>query len=438
MISLRRFVQVDLWRIRLAALPPARALPLKYVRIFLAAFRRFGQHGCQLRASALTFFSLLSVVPVAAMAFGIAKGFSFEKLLQEKLLEQLPGQEEVLLQVFGFANSMLENTKGGLIAGVGVVVLFWTVIKVLGNIEESFNHIWGVERPRTLARKATDYLSIMLIGPVLLVLASSATVFVTTQVEFIAAKLAILGPLRSTITLALRVAPYMIMGVLFSFVYASMPNTRTRLSSCVFAGVIAGFAYQVVQWFYVAFQVGVAKQNAIYGSFAALPLFLAWLQISWLIVLAGAEIANAHQNVDMLEFEPEALRSSVAFRRLLALWVAGLVCRNFLKGAEPLTVQGLGEATEIPRPLLSRILADLTNGGVVAVGLGRDARTPGYLPATDPGRLTVAHVTEALERLGTEDIPVARTPELEALSATLKTLAEQVGGSSANRPLAEI
>jgi DNA-binding IscR family transcriptional regulator len=118
--------------------------------------------------------------------------------------------------------------------------------------------------------------------------------------------------------------------------------------------------------------------------------------------------------------------------------VAGLVCRNFLKGAEPLTVQGLGEATEIPRPLLSRILADLTNGGVVAVGLGRDARTPGYLPATDPGRLTVAHVTEALERLGTEDIPVARTPELEALSATLKTLAEQVGGSSANRPLAEI
>lgn len=438
MSNLWRLVRVDLWRIRLATLPPARALPLKYLRIFLAAFRRFGEHGCQLRASALTFYSLLSIVPVAAMAFGIAKGFSFEKLLEEKLLEQLPGQEEALEQLFGFANTMLENTRGGLIAGVGVVVLFWTVIKVLGNIEESFNHIWGAERPRSLARKATDYLSIMLIAPLLLVLSSSATVFVTTQVEFLAERLAILGPLHSTLTVLLRVAPYMIMGVLFSFIYASMPNTKTRLSSCIFAGVIAGFAYQAVQWFYVTFQVGVAKQNAIYGSFAALPLFLAWLQVSWLIVLAGAEIANAHQHAEMLELETEAREASPALRRLLALWVAKLVCRNFLQGAEPLTAQALGEATQIPAPLLARLLADLTRGGVVAVGLGREGRPAGYLPATDPGRLTVAGVIQALDRLGTAEIPVARTPELEALSAAIGTLAEQAERSGANRPLAEI
>lgn len=121
-----------------------------------------------MRASALTFFSLLSIVPVVAMAFGIAKGFHFEKMLQEKILEIFAGQEEALLKIFGFANTMLENTKGELIAGIGVIILFWTTIKLLGNIESSFNDIWGVKKSRPLPRMATDYLSLMLIASVFL------------------------------------------------------------------------------------------------------------------------------------------------------------------------------------------------------------------------------------------------------------------------------
>jgi membrane protein len=433
-----QFATVDIWRIRLKGLPATRALPIKYARIFLAAFNAFAEHRCQLRASALTFFSLLSVVPVVAMAFGIAKGFALQKLLEQRLLGEFPGQEEVLLKVFEFANAFLENTKGGLIAGVGVIVLFWTIIKVLGNIEDSFNDIWGVVKARTLARKATDYLSIMLTAPVLLILSSSVTVFITTQVEFIAGKLELLGALRPLITFALKAAPYTIMWVLFAFVYVFIPNTKTHIPSCIFAGIVGGTIYQAVQWFYVKFQVGVAQYNAIYGSFAALPLFLVWLQLSWLIVLAGAEIAYAHQTADTHEFRPDALRASAAFRRLLSLRVAGLLCRRFASSPEPLTLPAILGATEMPEILLRTILDDLRDAGIVSVVASPVGREPGYQPALDTSLLTVKYVLDALEQQGVSDIPVARTPELEALSKSLSIFGALVETSPANKLLKDI
>ncbi|HTZ38664.1 MAG TPA: YihY/virulence factor BrkB family protein, partial [Syntrophales bacterium] len=302
--KIKKFIQEDIWRIRVKGLPPLKAFAIRYLRILLAASSAFQEHRCQLRASALTFYSLLSIVPVVAMAFGIAKGFEFEKILQEKILERFQGQEEVLQEVFGFANAMLENTKGGLVAGVGVMLLFWTIIKVLGNIENSFNDIWSVRQERTLARKITDYLSIMLVAPVLLVLSGSATVFVTTQMAAITQKFDVLGIFAPVIVIFLEITPFVTMWVLFAFLYIFMPNRHVDRKSGLIAGVIAGSVYVVMQMIYVKFQVGVTSYNAIYGSFAALPLFLTWLQLSWLIVLAGAEISCIHQNADMLEYGP--------------------------------------------------------------------------------------------------------------------------------------
>ncbi len=436
--QLMRFIKTDIWRMRLNELPPLRAVPLMYLRVLLAAIRRFGAHGCQLRASALTFYSLLSIVPVAAMAFGIAKGFALEKRLQQQLLERLPGQEEVLLKIFAFADAMLENTKGGLIAGVGVVVLLWTVIKMLGNIEESFNAIWGVGQPRSLARKATDYLSIMLTAPLLLAVSSSATVFLTTQVEFVAGRLAFLGALQPVITFLLGLLPYPMMWLLFSFVYLFMPNTRTRIGSCLVAGVVAGSTYQVVQWFYLKFQVGVAHQNAIYGSFAALPLFLGWLQLSWIIVLAGAELASAHQHADLLEFEPDSRRVSPAFKKLLSLRVVKLLCDHFLRGAGRLTAGGIAAATQIPPVLLRQVLDELVECGIISPVFPQPGREPEYQPAVDTAVLTAGYVVEALERRGTADVPLAPAREWEALAETLKTFDRCAESSPANRLLRDI
>ncbi|HVO68368.1 MAG TPA: YhjD/YihY/BrkB family envelope integrity protein [Syntrophales bacterium] len=433
-----QFIERDIWRIRVKNLPAAKALLIEHLRILLAAWKGFDNHQCQLRASALTFFSLLSIVPVAAMAFGIAKGFDMQTVLQERLLEKFEGQEEVLTKVFDFANALLANTNGGVIAGVGVAVLFWTIIKVLGNIESSLNDIWGIKKPRSISRKATDYLSVMLISPILLVVSGSATIFIASQVTFITQKIAVLGALGTIVSFILKFAPYSIMWALFTFIYIFMPNTKVNFKSGIFGGIIAGTIYQAVQWLYVTFQVGVAQYNAIYGSFAALPLFLAWVQLSWLIVLAGAELSYVHQYSDMLEFEPDIERVSISFRKLLTLRVVSLLAKNFSQGLKPLTMSDISHATDIPKKLIKQILNNLTECGIVIETSNKQGHETVYQPALDTDHLTINYVLDVMERCGISDIPVEATPELNILTESLQTFKNELEKSPANRILRDI
>jgi membrane protein len=270
------YVTTDIWRIRLQDHPRKKIFFITQLRVIILALRGFSEDKCSLRASALTFYSLLSVVPVVALGFGIAKGFGSDKSLEKQLLEKFPAQEEVLLQVMEFARSLLDQTKGGVVAGIGLAVLFWIVIRLLSNIEHSFNEIWGIKKSRSAVRKITDYISIMLICPVLIIVSSGLTVFIITQLTLITEKFAILGFINSLIFFMFKLLPYCVICGAFTFIYIFMPNTKVKFLNGLIAGVIAGITYQVAQWGYIHFQVGVAQYNAIYGSFAALPLFLIW------------------------------------------------------------------------------------------------------------------------------------------------------------------
>jgi membrane protein len=433
-----QFIEHDIWRIRLKNLPASKAFLTGHLRILLAAWKGFDNHQCPLRASALTFYSLLAIVPIAAMAFGIAKGFDMQTILQERLLEKFEGQEEVLTKVFDFANALLVNTSGGIVAGVGVAVLFWTIIKVLGNIESSLNDIWGIKKPRSLARKATDYLSVMLISPILLVISGSATIFITSKIAFVTQKIELLGALRPVITFILGFAPYTIMWALFSFIYIFMPNTKVNYKTGIFAGIIAGTLYQAVQWLYITFQVGVAHYNAIYGSFAALPLFLVWVQLSWLIVLAGAELSYAHQHSDMLEYGPDIECVSDSFKKLLTLRVVNVLAKNFSHGLKPLTMSDISHVTDIPKKLIKQILNDLTECGIITEITNKQEIDTVYQPARDTDHLTINYVLNELERCGISDIPVEPTAELETLTESIKTFRDELEKSPANRVLREI
>ena len=432
------FIRGDIWRVRLKDLPRKQSFLIRQLRIFLLSVRGFDEDKCQLRASALTFYSLISIVPVAAMAFGIAKGFGFEKRVERQLLEQFQGQEEVITRVITFAESLLTNTKGGVLAGVGIVVLFWAVIKVLSNIEASFNDIWGIREARSWGRKFSDYLSVMLLGPILMILSSSVTVFITTQVTLVMEKIALLGVFSPLISFILKVLPYGIIWVLFTFLYIFMPNTKVTFKSGLLAGIIAGTIYQIVQFGYITFQVGAAKYNAIYGSFAALPLFLVWLQLSWLIVLFGAEFSFAHQNVDTYEFEPDSLKVSSLFKRLLSLRIAHLLVSNFAQGGRPLTATQISHRLETPIRLVHQILFELTAAGIVSDTQTEEYKEPGYQPARDINTLTIRFVIDALDDRGTDAIPVAETEEGKALSTILQTFRDEVARSPSNRLLKDI
>jgi membrane protein len=432
------FIKTDIWRIREKDLSRMKYFFIKQLRILILATRRFGQDQCPLQASALTFYSILSIVPLVAMAFGIAKGFGFQNLLEKQLLEKFPGQEEVMLRIFDFAHSLLENTKEGVIVGIGVAFLFWTVIKLLSNIEGSLNDIWEIKTPRTYVRKFSDYLSIILISPILVIMSSSATVFITTQITLITEKVALIGMFSPVIFVFLKLLPYCLVWILFIFTYILMPNTRVNFSSGFVAGILAGTIYQIAQLAYIYFQVAMARYNAIYGSFAALPLFLIWIQLSWMIVLFGAEISFSYQYVDTYEFEPDCRQISPAFKRLLTLNIAHLIISTFSKKGMPLTASKISQALEIPIRLVQQILDELVESRFFSNTEIKEYNALAYQPACDINIITIKSIIEALDQKGVDNIPIAQTAELKSLSEVLKLFSDEIDKLPENRLLKDI
>jgi membrane protein len=433
-----QFLKTDIWRIRDRDLPGAKFFLIRLLKVVILTFRGISEDRSPLRASALTFYSLLSIVPVAALVFGIAKGFGFEKALEKGLLKNLEGQEEVVNWILQFAHALLENVRGGLVAGIGIVILFYTIIKILSHIENAFNDIWGIKKPRSLGRKITDYLSVMLIGPVLLILSSTLTVFITSGVKQVIERISILEAVRPGIFSLLQLLPYVALWVLFSFMYIFIPNTKINFKSGILGGVIAGTMYEIFQWGYINLQIGVAKYNAIYGSFAALPLFFIWLMISWLIVLFGAEISFAHQNVETYEFEQDCLTVSPSFKRLLSLRIMHLIVNHFSEAERPCDTREISHELEIPIRLVNQILFELVAAGIVSEVQTDEGSGVGYQPARDTDSMTIKYVIDALEQHGSVNIPVARSEELQKLSESLKAFGDLVEGSEANLKLKEI
>lgn len=413
---LNKFITHDVWSTRLDDLPPKLRGPFKYLRVILLALRGFNEDKDQVKASALTYYTLMSIVPVFALIFGIAKGFGVDKYLEQQIIANFKGQEEVMNQVISFSHSLLARTGGGVIAGIGIVLLFWSVIKVLNNIENSFNDIWQVEKPRTWTRKFTDYLSIMLIAPILLIASSGIHVFLATQISTIAEEIAIIGYVSPLIISALQFLPYLLIWVLFSFIFIAMPNTKVSYASGIIAGIISGSGFVIVQWAYIFLQIGVSKYNAIYGSFAALPLFLIWMQTSWLIVLFGAEISFAYQNVEMYEFEKETDYISHYNRKVLSILILTTIIKRFKEGEEPLTSLELSKMLHIPQRLMRNLLTLMIDSGLVNEVLLKDTKNIAYQPARHIEHLSLAFVEEKLDNHGLSIEP--NLEEMEKVKAT--------------------
>ncbi|MBW1777597.1 MAG: YihY/virulence factor BrkB family protein [Deltaproteobacteria bacterium] len=441
MISrLFRFFKTDVWDLSLAELPRTRRVLVSVLRVFLLALNNFYRDQCALRATALTLYTLLSVVPVLALAFGIAKGFGFEKHFQAQILQQIPEQEAVLKQIIVFAQNLLETARGGVVAGVGVVVLLWSAINIFGQIEDALNRIWNVKKARSIGRKFSDYLSLMLVYPIAMFLSSSITVYLASQAAVLSEKTAILDMVGSLLLFFLRLLPYVILWSFFAFIYIFMPNRKVPFRSGVLAGILAGTLYQVVQWGYIALQVGVAKYHAIYGSFAALPLFLVWLQLSWIIVLFGAELSFGIHQYPGYPAELAGEKGLSPFSlKLTALQVVHTVIRAFQDREAPLSAPRLSERLGCPQVVLKPVIKTLVSTGILSeVRSDEDMQEPGYQPGCDTDLLTIGFVLEAMERQGSGRVPLFETPEVRRFQEALAGFSEAVRNSPQNRKLKEI
>jgi membrane protein len=429
------YLRNEIWRVRIKEVPRGKLFLLRPLRILLLSLRGFDEDKCQLRASALTFYSLLSVIPVIALAFAISKGFGLEKNLQLFLIHELESQQEVLQWAITFANALLANTKGGVVAGVGVLVLFWAIISLFNNIENAFNDIWYVQKGRGFGRRLSNYLSLMLICPVLMITSSSLTVFITSQMTLITEKISLLGKISPLIFFLLKLSPFVFLWVLFTPLYIVVPNTSVSFKGGIFAGIITGTIFQLVQKAYILFQIGVAKYNAIYGGFAALPLFLAWLQLSWLIVLLGAEISFAVHNEEDYEFETDTQKTSYYYKKLLALRIVKLCVKNFCQGEKPADIHVITHASGAPIRLVREILFDLVEARVLSEVKQSDESECYYQPAQDVANLTIKKVLDLLDRKGNGNIPFVNDHEIQKISSTLASLDHLVIISSENIPL---
>ncbi len=444
----RRWLEHDLWRQPTQGDSGLRTLLIQVVRVVVLALRGFATNEMQLRASALTYYSLLSLVPALALAFGIAKGFGLEAALEESLRQRLAGQEATLERVIDFSRTMLASTRGGVVAGAGVAVLLWSVIRLLGNIEASFNVVWGVDRPRSAVRKLTDYLAIAILAPLLLLTSSSATVLISGRVNQALAAVGVLDPVSGLVTAALEFIPFVFVWVLLTLLYLTMPNTAVSWRAGVTAGVVTGTLYQVVQFGYVQFVVNVARYNAVYGSFAALPLFLIWVHLSWLIILMGAEVSFAVDNAGASARERVASLASHHQRRLLGIRLAVACAERFRQGQAPATASDLAGELGVSVRLVRSVLNVLVTAGVLVSVQGSSRQVLGFQPARDPAHVTIVEIARALDRLSgrsdddttsvDEDPRLLPDAALGEVGSRWRALEHQLDGSADNLSIAQI
>jgi membrane protein len=415
--------------------PLLPALAAKYAKLLQLSWRGFKSDLCPLRASALTLYTLLSIVPVFAMLFGIAKGFGIDALLRERLLEQFREQREIAFKLIDFAQSLLARTQGELVAGIGIALLFWSVMSVIGEIEHSFNHIWKVEKSRAFARKVSDYLSLLLLAPVLLTASSSIAVYAQSRISGLmtAADLPEYG--SALLHSLFGYLPLLLVWLLFFITFVFMPNTRVAVKSGVIAGVLTGTAYQLTQWAYLRLQIGMSSYNAIYGSFAALPLFIVWLQSGWLILLFGAELAFYHQHYETYRVENEASAKSFALKKIAALRIAHLLVQKFAAAEPPLTADEIARSLHLPLPDVRDIVAELLATRILAQVQSDAAEAAAYQPARDIGLLHIATITEALENGG---VAISKSETPDRFREITAQFAATIRNSPENRLLKDV
>ena len=409
--------------------PVVRWLVQQYRLLFYTA-RGLVEHGTLVRSAALTFYTLMSLVPILAVVFAVVKGFGLTDGLVENLYGIFPRHPETIDYIVGFAENALARTQGGVVAAVGLVMLFWAVIRVFGSIESAFNNIWEVKVARSIARQWTDYIAVVMIVPVLWILANAAGDYVEQ----------LLGLYDKWYFNTLsHLASMVIIWTMFTLLYLIIPNARVRFQSALMAGIVAGTIFLLFQWGYVYVQRWMTSYNAIYGSFAALPLFLIWMQTSWEILLFGGELSFAYQNISRFAEERESLRISYDQRRKVLLAVMILVARNFRDHGGTLSTDAIRDRLGLPTRIVNDVLFQLVQAGqLIAVRSGDGERDVAFAPAHDLASTTVYGILEAVERTGQATLDLGQTPELARMNQEVESLKEEVRHSSNNARLSDL
>ncbi len=377
----------------------AQAFLLRQVQTAVLVIHDFLQDRCMLRASALTYSSLLAIVPMLALTFALLKAFGVQNSLEPLILEKLNvGSQEVVASILTY----VDNTQVGKLGVFGLLFLLIAVISLLSNIEDSFNHVWGVKGMRPLIRRFSDYLSVLMVGPVLLISAMSMTSSLTSNQ--LVQRLIDMDVVGSLILTLFKMGPYLLMWIAFAIIYVFMSNTRVEWPAAIAGGILGGTLWQLAQWSYVNFQVGVAKYNAIYGTMAALPIFMIWVCISWNIVLLGLEFTYARQNLQTGGRDLHGSEVSRHSYERVALIVLVVLAGRFYRAEKPLGKERLAMQLGIPPRLCGHVLLELLSLGYVTEICVRSTNRRRYQLGRAAESMPVAGILDGLRSQGEETL----------------------------------
>lgn len=382
--------------------------------------RSFLNRDIQSQACAMTYRTLLAIVPALALLFAIGRGFGFQNVLQDELFDIFPSQHTAISYALNFVDSYLSQSSEGLFVGVGLAFLLWTLISLIGNIEGVFNIVWGLKEGRSFWRKITDYTAMMLILPVLMLCASGITLLLSSTLRALL-DFDFLTPVVSAI---LEVTSWLFTWLFFTAAYMLIPNTKVKFKNAFVAGAIAGTGFLIVQWLFVTGQMYVARYNAIYGSFSFLPLMLIWLQLTWMITLAGAVVCYSSQNIFRFSLDNEVSKISDTYRSQVLLAIAAVIVQRFIAGKGATTAEYLVQQYNIPPRLVTDLTDRLTSAGLIAtVLIDEKKELYGYSPAIDPGSITVATVAHRVSGSGHQGF----IPDFDSNFAGVVTACRRLG-----------
>lgn len=398
-----QFLTYDIWRITEDEVTRTTYYLLNVVKTIYLCINLFAKDRLANKASALTYSTLLAIVPILAIVFAIARGFGFDHLMESQIMQGFGGNTETVQFILRFVNSYLSETKNGIFIGVGLVMLLWSVLVLINNMEVTFNRIWQVKKARSMYRKITDYFSMLLLMPLLIVVSGGLSIFVGTMVKNFD-DYTLLAPVGRFL---IRLLPFVLTWCMYTALYVFMPNTQVKLRHALVSGILAGTAHQLFQYLYIGSQMWVSRYNAIYGSFAALPLFLLWLQVSWTLCLFGAELTYAGQHLREFSFDKDTRHISRRYHDFIAILILSRIAKRFAANLPPYTATELSQQHQIPLRLTVQTLYELQDIRLIhEVVADEKSSEIVYQPSIDIQQLSVGLLLERIECRGSEDFKI--------------------------------
>ena len=393
------FIRYDIWRVTEDELSRSRRFMYRLLKTLVLAIRGFINDDLNVRASALTYSVLFAIVPLFALIIAIGKGFGVDKIIESSLQDTFIGQSDIIPTVMGFVERYLKSTQGGIFIGVGIAILFWSVMNFFMQVERAFNRIWQVKESRSFIRQFSTYFSAILIVPLVIVFSGGLSIYVSSAVK----QSYVYDVLSPLLRFGVKFIPYFINWIVFTILYITMPNTRVKFCNALMAGIVAGSAFQAFQMLYINGQVYLSRYNVVYGSFAAVPLLILWIQISCLIVLLGAEISYASQNINNFDFELDTNNISTRYKNFLTLFLTYVIVKQFEQQKPPLSIEQIVLKYKLPIRIVNEIVLKLVEVSVLTeVVSGKKGKLKTYQPAIDINQLTVSLLFSKLEIYGSE------------------------------------